>query len=322
MQSTEVRASAPAAQFAGEFDYLLARISDAPFLERPFRHLLIEDFLSPGHLERVTRCSQLALPPQQSSEALIAALEEAGFGVQAFPGCTTDVADYLRRLERNDWPVDKAKLEGYGLTFRLNRIDEPLLARLVAFLNGDAFHKALEAKFGIRRPNRIETAVQKYLAGYEISPHPDIRSKCLTYLLNINTNPQADRAAIHTHLLSFKPEWAFIYDYWETHPQYDRCWVPWDWCTTEKTVSANNSVVLFHTHERSLHAIKLRYDHTRYQRTQIYGNLWYTDCPFMVPAVEYGQFDLKPLPNLGGNASAKGPLRRVLSGLKRRLARA
>jgi hypothetical protein len=74
--------------------------------------------------------------------------------------------------------------------------------------------------------------------------------------------------------------------------------VPWDWCTSEKTISANNSIVMFEAHDRSLHAVKLRYDHTRFQRTQIYGNLWHTDVALHRPAIEYGGFDLRPRPTL------------------------
>ena len=92
-------------------------------------------------------------------------------------------------------------VEGFGLAMRLRKIREPLLERLVAFLNGERFQCVLAAKFDVVRPTRIETAIQKYLTGYEISPHPDIRSKCLTYLLNINTHAVADELSIHTHLL-------------------------------------------------------------------------------------------------------------------------
>jgi hypothetical protein len=101
------------AQNNEEFGYILDRIEAAPFELRPFRHLLIENFLTPDHLSRVIADPQIALAPQSGTEALIAALHRSGYRVQPFPGCTTDIADYLRRLKRNDWPVDKAKLEGY-----------------------------------------------------------------------------------------------------------------------------------------------------------------------------------------------------------------
>jgi len=277
-----------------EFNYLTEKIAEAEFDPHPFPHIVITDFLSDQHFESVTRCQQVDLAPQPSTEALIETMLAHGYRVESFPGCTTNIADYIRCLSKDRWPVDKRKLEGYGMVFRLQKIEDPTVARLVSFLGSAAFKSALEAKFAVTRPTRIDTAIQKYLSGYEISPHPDIRSKCLTYLININPDESADGLSVHTRLLKFKPEWEFIYLFWEKNPGIDRCWVPWDWCTVEKTISPNNSIVAFATSDQSLHAVKLRYDHTRFQRTQIYGNLWHTDVPYgALASVEYNMFDIQ-----------------------------
>ena len=37
--------------------------------------------------------------------------------------------------------------------------------------------------------------------------------------------------------------------------------------------SINNSIVLFAPNIDTLHAIKMQYDHNKFQRTQLYGNL-------------------------------------------------
>ena len=50
----------------------------------------------------------------------------------------------------------------------------------------------------------IDTGIQKYLDGYEISPHPDLRKKVLTFMININTSEQAFKESYHTHYLEFK----------------------------------------------------------------------------------------------------------------------
>ena len=156
------------------------------------------------------------------------------------------------------------------------------------------FLTTLESKFGIDRPNRIETAIHKYLSGYEISPHPDIRSKCLTYLLNINTEDISEDIDIHTHLLEFKEEKRFIYEYWKYNTNFDTDWVPWSWCKSRKTIGKNNSIIIFKPSCNTLHAVKLQYDHLVFQRTQIYGNLWYTDVDFQLPLIQYSQFEIKP----------------------------
>lgn len=46
----------------GEFDYLADRIKDAQFSVEPFRHIVIENFLSDAHFALVTRDPQVALP--------------------------------------------------------------------------------------------------------------------------------------------------------------------------------------------------------------------------------------------------------------------
>jgi hypothetical protein len=280
---------------ADEFDYLLEKIAAAPFEAEPFRHIYLENFLSPNHLARVISSPQIKVPPTADTPELLASLNAAGYDIEPFPGCTTDVEKYLEYLKTNEWPDSNGVVEGIGMAMRLKRISDPLIERLMTFLNSERFQAALIAKFGIERPNRIETAIQKYLTGYEISPHPDIRSKCLTYLLNINTEPEADTMPIHTHLLRLIRKKEFIYSFWDTNPEFDRCWVPWSWCTTERTTAANNSIILFSAHNRSLHAIKLKYDHTKLQRTQVYGNLWYSDVPFAAGyPMNYKQFDFQP----------------------------
>ncbi len=42
-------------------------------------------------------------------------------------------------------------------------------------------------------------------------------------------------------------------------------------------MSENNSMILFHpdNNPATMHAIRLNYNHLKYQRTQIYGNLMY-----------------------------------------------
>ena len=131
----------------------------------------------------------------------------------------------------------------------------------------------LYTKFDLKFETSIVTAIQKNLSHYEISPHPDVREKGLTYLLNINKDSSIDNEPVHTHLLKFKKEWEFIYDYWKTNLSENRCWVPWDWCKTEKITNKNNSIVIFSPDIDTLHGVKLNYDHTKFQRTQLYGNL-------------------------------------------------
>lgn len=258
-----------------EFDYLITKISEAEFTNNPFQFLLLEDFLSEEHFNEITKAKEVDLQKKESTEELIDELLNTGYEVQNFPGCTTDIKDYLSCYNSNNWPVDKGILEGFGLTFRLKKIETPLIDRLYKFLNSERFKNTLENKFGLKKETKIETGIQKYLHGYEISPHPDIRKKALTYMLNINTHGNSENISIHTYLMKFKPEREYIYSFWQNNENIDRCWVPWSWCESVLETSVNNSIVIFAPSNDTLHAVKLDYDHLLFQRTQLYGNLWY-----------------------------------------------
>lgn len=262
-----------------EFGYLADRILRAPFLDAPFRHLLVEDFLREDHLQRVLEDPQVHFEEVPSTTALVEALEDRDYAVQQFPGCISDPEEYVRRYEAEDFPAGRHDnpVESFGITYRIRSYRSPFLAGLLEYLNGPGFKGALEEKFEIQRPTTIMTAVQKNLSHYEISPHPDVREKALTYLLNINAGPFVDDEPVHTELLSFREEWDFIPAYWRTHTERNRCWVPWSWCRTEKVASRNNSILLFAPDVDTLHGIRMRYDHRRFQRTQVYGNLMGTE---------------------------------------------
>jgi hypothetical protein len=258
------------------FDYLIEKIQQAQFQFEPFRYIYIQDWLSDQHFAEITADPQINLAPQTDLDHLLQTLEHSHYSPEPFPGCTTNIDHYRTWFHSNRTErFESDLLEGFGIAFRLRQYDSPLIQSLIEFLNSNAFHAAIKAKFERTGNTRVETAIQKYLSGYEISPHPDIRKKCLTYMVNINTEPASEAADIHTHLLEFDADHQHIYQYWQDHADHDRCWVPWSWCESQWQHRANNSIVMFAPDDRSLHAVKLEYDHLPWQRTQIYGNLWY-----------------------------------------------
>jgi hypothetical protein len=258
------------------FDYLVEKIQRAEFHTQPFRYLYIEGWLSDQHFAEIIEDPQINLDAQVDLDQLTQTLDQHAYSPEPFPGCTTNI-DHYRAWYHSDRTTrfESDLLEGFGIAFRLREYRMPLIQELIAFLNSDRFHTAIKAKFGCTGHTRVETAIQKYLSGYEISPHPDIRKKCLTYMVNINTQPASESADIHTHLLEFNADHQHIYRYWRDHPDHDRCWVPWSWCEKRWQHRRNNSIVMFAPDDYSLHAVKLEYDHLPWQRTQIYGNLWY-----------------------------------------------
>jgi len=267
-----------------DFTYLIDKIRDAPFQDHPFKHIEIRDFLSPEHLKMILEDDQIHFHEVATNHELVEELQSRGYIPIKFPGCTLNVKEYLRKLQKGEQlrVNDNQPIEGYGVAFRLGRkrILNKRIDALITFLNGPKFKQALLTKFGRRHENgktSIITAIQKYLTGYEISPHCDIRRKCMTYLLNINRGPSVFKESIHTKLLRMKPERKYCYERWEKDVKIERCWVPWDWCNAVKEVSSNNTIVIFAPSNDTLHAVKLDYPHRKFQRTQIYGNLMYTD---------------------------------------------
>ncbi|MBU2711718.1 hypothetical protein, partial [Zooshikella harenae] len=216
-----------------------------------------------------------------SNSDLFEKLLEQSYVPQAFPGCITDIKAYLDFIEgRKKFNKDMIKgygkhvIEGYGITMRLNSYTDEFLKEIIAYLNSNNFLDILKEKFEIDEFLNIETAIQKNLNKYEISPHCDTSRKALTYMVNIYTDKRCEDLSIHTHLLKFKEQYRYLSLFWETN-NVDPVWVPWDWCETVKCTSSNNSITIFKPSHETLHAVKLDYDHLEFQRNQIYGNLWY-----------------------------------------------
>lgn len=263
-----------------DFTYLINKIHDAEFASDPFKFVYIEDFFTKDHFERITSCKQINVPQFDSSEQMCEELTNTyNYKPQPFPGCTTSVQSYLNwhnNQDKGKGVHNQDLLEGYGIAFRLTHYQDSILEDLVKFFNSDAWHNCIKEKFNKTGTTKVETAIQKYVSGYEISPHPDIRRKCATYMININTAPEAEKLGLHTHFMSFKEDKKWIFDEWHTRQDKDTCWVPWDWATTQYEHSVNNSITMFAPDYNTLHAVKLDYDHTKLQRTQVYGNLWYS----------------------------------------------
>jgi len=260
-----------------EFNYLVDKVLDAKIYTETFEHIVIDNFLSDDHFKTILNDKQVHFNVCQNTKDLINTLQKKHYHVQSFPGCSTDIKDYLDKYKNKVWPNERngTPVETFGLTFRLKKYDNSKIEEIVKYMSSENFQNAISKKFNLNKKTYAITAIQKNLSYYEISPHPDTRRKAATYLLNINKDDEVEKLDVHTHLLKFKENYTDIYRIWKEEYQFDRCWVPWDWCTTEKMIRKNNTIVIFPTTNRSLHAVRLNYDHCKFQRTQIYGNLMY-----------------------------------------------
>jgi hypothetical protein len=286
------------------FSYLLDKIVNAEFQQYPFKHIYIDDFIHERDFAEIVSSPEVAIPPVSSDEALFDQLFARGYKILPFPGCIVDKKEYI------EWHADKANIrgrkktsggrqvrtlcEGFGVTLRLATSQNGVLGELREFLDSVEFNGALAAKFQISHDgSKPDAGLQKYLDGYEIPPHPDVRRKALTYMVNINPHPTSENEEHHTHYLTFRPRYKYVEEFWRGHPDYDRCWVPWDWCESVYQQRKNNSIVVFSPSDSTLHAVKANYDHLKHQRTQLYGNLWYHPDA-TVEMVEWEDFQIEP----------------------------
>lgn len=277
------------------FNYLLQKIREAPFTEAPFRHVEIDDFFNKPDLERIISAPEIALQPQQSDEGVFDTLFEAGYKIIDFPGCITNQAKYVRwhKTKSVNRSINTA-CEGFGVTLRLMSPHTLIISELFEFIASAEFQKTLADKFSLNAADVFyDSGIQKYLDGYEISPHPDIRRKAATFMVNVNPGQGSEKREHHTHYLRFREPYRYVQSYWESRADEDRCWVPWDWCESVKQQRANNSIVLFSPSNDSLHAVRAQYDHLQSQRTQLYGNLWYQQVPVR-PGPEWEDYQIKP----------------------------
>lgn len=264
------------------FSYLLEKIQAAEFITAPFNHIQIDNFFSAADFAAIIAAPEISIVDLKSDDDLFEALIGRGYKIIDFPGCILDKNKYIQwhKERKSVNTITNSACEGFGMTLRLMQAQSTTISELNEFLNGRVFQEALAEKFGISLECVFyDAGIQKYLDGYEISPHPDTRRKALTYMVNVNPHPQSEAQDHHTHYLKLLPEFDYVKAYWDGHPEQDRCWLPWSWCQTEKIQRANNSIVIFSPDNSTMHAVKTQYDHLRSQRTQLYGNLWYHQTP-------------------------------------------
>ena len=271
---------------------LTRKIKDTPFTIDPFDHVYIENFLPEEIFKEIINTTELNLEPEQTTEKLYKSLIENGYKEISFPGCTTSIKDYISWERGCKGFANVDTCEGFGMAFRLKQIHSSAMHDLHAAVSSRDFQHALQEKFNIETSHvKYDYGFQKYLNGYEISPHPDIRKKALTFMLNINPTRISEELNYHTSYLSFKDPYKYIQEFWKHNRNCDRCWVPWDWCNIKSRQVRNNSIVIFKPDCNTLHGVKASYNHLETQRTQLYGNIWY-DSSF----VDYKYYDELPVP--------------------------
>jgi hypothetical protein len=298
------------------FTYLLDKLNAAEVQRDPFPHVYVEDFLDQDDFEAVMGSPDITLPPAANVDELFSALDDSGYQPIEFPGCTKSRAEYAAWLEAAVKPTDThAACEGKGMAVRCTDLRSDAVRSLDSFFRSPELRDLLRRKFGITTPTQLDCGLQKYLNGYEISPHPDIRQKALTWMFNVNPGGNTEEKDYHTHYMTLRPEWNFIQKFWRDTPEAETCWLPWQWCETQARQRANNSIVVFSPRHDTLHAVRAHYDHLPAQRTQFYGNLWYKPhrLPFRPEFEDFADGTTPTLPRSGRVKSAAVRFKRPLA---------
>jgi hypothetical protein len=263
------------------FEYLIDKIDSASINTDPFPHLEINNFFSREDFKKIIASSDITLEKSNSDEQLFESLFGKGYEIIEFPGCVSNLEEYA------DWHKNKWKnidlnpaCESFGMALRLEKYNDSFINEIGTFFGSEIFIETIASKFEIDTSKTyFDGGIQKYLDGYEISPHSDIRRKAITYMVNINPDPNSENEDYHTHYLKLINKYQYLYSFWKNNQDIERCWIPWNWCESIKMQKQNNSIVIFSPTDYTLHAIKANYDHLHHQRTQIYGNLWFQEIP-------------------------------------------
>ena len=261
-----------------DFSYLANKIIKSDFSEKPFKHIYIENFLHEKHFKAIIESNEIESPKNiKNDKELIYGLYDKGFSPINFPGSAKNSSEYLEwRKNRNNIKPKHSACEGFGFVLRLHKIETPIILSLNEYIRGEQFNKVLAEKFDLNENKLIQDGgIQKYLDGYEISPHADTRSKALTFMVNINPSDESEIMNHHTKYMKLVKKRDYVQKFWEGNPEIDREWLPWNWLTTEKTQNKNNSIVIFSPNNDTFHAVLADYNHLITQRTQLYGNLWF-----------------------------------------------
>lgn len=267
-----------------DFSYLLQKISDAPINQEPFPHIQINNLFEPEDFEKIVTSEDILTAKSSNDDALFTELFKSNYRIIEFPGCTIDKDEYIKwHKTKNNVQKTNTSCEGFGTVLRLTTARTDIVKSLQEFMMSKDFINCIAKKFKIDQDEcNYDAGIQKYLDGYEISPHPDIRRKALTYMVNINPDPDSSSKNHHTSYLQFKNTFNYVKEFWQGNPDYNRCWVPWEWCDIKKQQVENNSIVIFSPSNETMHAVKADYNHYTYQRTQLYGNLWYKESEVIV----------------------------------------
>ena len=125
------------------FDYIIDKIKTAKFINDPYPHLYIKDFISEEHLGIILKDTQIHFKEVFTDDELYNELIKQDYKIQQFPGCVNTWIKYKELLQDNTYIENSDLVESMGITFRLDyqNVKSGVIKELVEFMNGKKFQK-------------------------------------------------------------------------------------------------------------------------------------------------------------------------------------
>jgi hypothetical protein len=250
--------------------HLLRRITEAPIEQDPFPHSVVHDCFPPDYYDDL-----LAKMPARSS-----------YTPAEYPG----TGMFTARLGGN---LTKDQTENHHGYFFRDPEKIPVLSNVIHFLRHEDFSRALLQKFSApgsrgtgaaipadkhvafsngRKDFHCQFGLYKDSAGFEISPHPDIADKIVTFLFYLY--PREAVTTCGTLLCRAKPGVdvsRLKTDYGESARKEGRAglWSGWEKFEGVKEVGQPNTLLVFAPNEISFHAVRM--SQATFDRTVLRG---------------------------------------------------
>ena len=232
-------------------NYILKKIEDAVIIEKPFPHIIIPNLLEDDNLTNIIDNIEI----DNLNEI------EKKYTKVHYPGAKSTNEKLTNR------PT------GIGLVYALKEEYSKNNIELNTILTSKDFKEVLFKKFKI--PTNIDGwnvfQINKDLNGYEISPHPDITGKVITYQINLSNMDTLDNYDLGTKLHRIKPECLKYIK--EISSIKKRPWGKWEWFDEGISIPyKQNTFMAFAPSDISYHSVKLEnYPQEKCQRTMLRG---------------------------------------------------
>lgn len=232
-------------------DCIIKKIEEAEIIVKPFPHIVISNFLEDDDLIDIL----------DNIDIDNLNVIDKKYKLVQYPGAKTTTEELTKR------PT------GVGLVYALKEEYSKNNIKLNTILDSDEFKQTLMKKLNI--PTNIDGwnvyQINKDLNGYEISPHPDITGKVITYQLNLSNTDILNNFDLGTKFHIIKPEYLKYIN--ELSKQRKRPWGKWEWFNEGKSIPyQKNTFMAFAPSDISYHSVKLEnYPQQKHQRTMLRG---------------------------------------------------